>query len=71
MKHNFIINIAFLALFLASCKSETKIESYDSTTFYSFETPIIEFGDESDKGKNFVLNFSFEFDTSKIELIGL
>jgi hypothetical protein len=71
MKHNFIINIAFLALFLASCKSETKIESYDSTTFYSFELPSIEYGDEFDKGKNFVINFSFEFDTSKIELIGL
>ena len=71
MKHNFIINIAFLALFLASCKSETKIESYDSTTFYSFETPSIEFGDESDKGKNFVIDFNFEFDSSKIELIGL
>lgn len=71
MKHFFIINCAFLVLFLASCKSETKIETYDATTFYSFESPSIDYGVDSDNHKKFLINFNFEFDTSKMELIGL
>ena len=71
MKKLGILYIALTSVFLFSCNDETMVKSYSPTTFYSFNTPEISFGEDADKGKKFKLNFTFQCDTSKMVLMGL